>query len=152
MEPSEEVSGARQGRVIGIDLGSKRIGVAISDSDGAMALPYDVVHRSGDRAKDHRAVAALAEEAGAVMVVVGLPLSLDGGVGPAAQAALDEAGEMRATLGLPVETFDERLTTVSADRSLVQMKMRADARRRVVDKVAAAVMLQAWLDSRRARS
>ena len=140
------------GRVLGIDLGAKRIGVAVSDSDGSMATPYDVVNRTGDRARDHAAIGALAQEAGAIAVVVGLPLSLDGSVGRAAQAALDEAEELRAALPVPVETFDERLTTVSADRSLVQMKMRADARRRVVDKVAAAVMLQAWLDSRRARS
>jgi putative holliday junction resolvase len=139
------------GRVIGIDLGTKRIGVAISDSDGALALPYDVVQRSGDRPRDHGAIKALVEEAEGTLVVVGLPLSLDGSVGRAAQAALDEADELRSVVGVPVETFDERLTTVSADRSLMQMKMKADARRRVVDKVAAAVMLQAWLDARRRR-
>ena len=139
------------GRVVGIDLGTKRIGVAISDSDGALALPYDVVARSGDRPRDHRAIAALVAEAEAALVVVGLPLSMDGSVGRAAEAALAEAEELRSVVGVPVETFDERLTTVSADRSLMQMKMKADARRRVVDKVAAAVMLQAWLDSRRTR-
>jgi putative holliday junction resolvase len=139
------------GRVVGIDLGSKRIGIAISDSDGALALPYDVVVRTGDRPRDHRTIAGLVTEAEAVLVVVGLPLSMDGSVGRAAQAALAEAEELRSVVGVPVETFDERLTTVSADRSLMQMKMKADARRRVVDKVAAAVMLQAWLDSRRAR-
>ena len=140
------------GRVVGIDLGTKRIGVAISDSDGALALPFDVVVRSGDRHRDHRKLGELVEEAEATRVVIGLPLSMDGSVGRAAQAALDEAEELRAVLTVPVETFDERLTTLSADRSLLQMKMKADARRRVVDKVAAAVMLQAWLDSRRARS
>lgn len=134
---------------MGIDLGTKRIGVAISDSDGALALPYDVVLRSGDRARDHRRLADLAEEAEAVLVVVGLPLSMDGSVGRAAEAALEEAEDLRSVVGVPVETFDERLTTVSADRSLMQVKMKADARRRVVDKVAAAVMLQAWLDTRR---
>ena len=143
---------APAGRVLGIDLGSKRIGVAISDSEGALALPYDVVARRGDRAQEHRAIRALVDEAGAALVVVGLPLSLDGSVGPAARAALEEVEDLRGALGVPVETFDERLTTVSADRSLMNMNMKADARRRVVDKVAAAVMLQAWLDRRRMKT
>lgn len=136
-------------RALGIDLGSKRIGVALSDSAGSMATPYEVVHRSGARARDHARIAALAEEAGAEWLVVGLPLSLDGSTGTAAQAALDEAEELRAATGLPVELWDERLTTVTADRQLMAQSMKADARRRVVDKVAASIMLQAWLDHRR---
>lgn len=136
-------------RALGIDLGSKRIGIALANSDGTVATPYDVVARSGDRARDHRAIAALAEEAGAVALVVGLPLSLDGSVGPAASSALAEADELAEATGLPVEMWDERLTTVSADRDLMAMDMKAGARRRVVDQVAAAVMLQAWLDHRR---
>jgi putative Holliday junction resolvase len=136
-------------RALGIDLGSKRIGVALSDSAGTMATPYEVVPRSGDRARDHRRIAALAEEAGAECLVVGLPLSLDGSVGPAATAALAEADELAAATGLAVETWDERLTTVSADRDLLALSMKAPARRRVVDKVAASIMLQAWLDHRR---
>jgi len=134
---------------LGIDLGTKRIGVALANSDGTMATPYEVVSRSGDRTRDHQAIAALAEETGAVALVVGLPLSLDGSVGTAASAAVAEAEEMAAATGLPVELWDERLTTVSADRDLMVLHMGAKARRRVVDKVAAAVMLQAWLDHRR---
>jgi len=136
-------------RALGIDLGSKRIGVALADSAGTVATPYEVVPRSGDRARDHRRIAELAEEAGVEQLVVGLPLSLDGSVGPAAQAALDEVDEIALATGLPVETWDERFTTVTADRDLLAMNMKAPARRRVVDKVAAAVMLQAWLDHRR---
>lgn len=139
-------------RALGIDLGSKRIGVALSDSAGSMATPYEVVARSGDRRRDHRRIRDLAEEAGAEVLVVGLPLSLDGSVGTAAQGALDEAAELAAATGLPVETCDERLTTVTADRDLMALDMKADARRKVVDKVAAAVMLQAWLDRRRLRA
>jgi len=135
-------------RALGIDLGSKRIGVALSDSAGTVATPYEVVARSGSRPRDHQQLLALAEEAGVDLIVVGLPLSLDGSIGPAAAAALAETEELRATTDLPVETYDERLTTVSADRSLVQMNLKAGARRKVVDKLAAAVMLQAWLDSR----
>jgi putative Holliday junction resolvase len=136
------------GRVLGIDLGTKRIGVAISDPDRRVATPIEVVTRSGDRARDHRAIADLVAEWDAELVVVGLPLSLSGKMGPAATAAVAEAGELAAVVGVPVETSDERLTTVTADRTLMAMNLRADARRRVVDKVAAAVILQTWLDAR----
>jgi putative Holliday junction resolvase len=139
-------------RALGIDLGTRRIGVALSDSAGSLATPYEVVARSGDRARDHRRIAALAEEAGAECLVVGLPLSLDGSTGPAAQAALAEADELAEATGLPVEMWDERLTTVTADRDLIALDLKAPARRRIVDKVAAAVMLQAWLDHRRLTS
>lgn len=136
-------------RALGIDLGSKRIGVALSDSAGTLATPYEVVSRSGDRPRDHRRIATLAEEAGAECLVVGLPLSLDGTVGPAARAALAEADELAVATGLPVETWDERLTTVTAERDLMALDLKAPARRKVVDKVAAAILLQGWLDHRR---
>lgn len=136
-------------RALGIDLGSKRIGVALSDSAGTLATPYEVVTRTGDKARDHRRIAALAEEAEAECLVVGLPLKLDGSRGPAAIAAEAEAEELAAATGLPVEMWDERLTTVTADRDLMALSMKAPARRKVVDKVAASVMLQAWLDHRR---
>ena len=132
-------------RAIGLDLGAKRIGVALSA--GTLATPYEVVPRSGDRARDHRRIAELVDEAGATVVVVGLPLSLDGSVGPAAQRALDEAEELSAALAVPVETWDERLSTVTAERSLLAQDLRGPARRKVVDKVAAAVILQSWLDA-----
>ena len=135
-------------RVIGIDLGSKRIGVAVSDSGGVLASPYEVVVRSGDEQRDHRRLLEIAAEVEAERIVVGLPLSLDGSMGPTAVAYAAEAERLGATTALPVETYDERLTTVTADRSLMERNMKADARRRIIDKVAAAVMLQAWLDGR----
>lgn len=136
-------------RALGIDLGAKRIGVALSDSAGTMATPYEVVQRSGDRPRDHRRIAALAEEAGAEVLVVGLPRSLDGSDGPAAVAARAEAAELAEATGLPVELWDERLTTVTAERDLMALDLKAPARRKVIDKVAASVLLQAWLDHRR---
>lgn len=132
-------------RAIGVDLGSKRVGVALSS--GTLATPYEVVPRSGDRARDHRRIGELVEEAGAEVVVVGLPLSMDGSVGAAAQRALDEVDELAAALTVPVQTWDERLSTVTAERSLLDQNLRAPARRKVVDKVAAAVILQSWLDA-----
>lgn len=136
-------------RVLGIDLGTKRIGIAVSDSGGSLAMPYEVVQRGRDRRADHRRIAELARETEAEAVVVGLPLSLDGTDGPAAKRARREAQEIGLAVGLPVELWDERLTTVTAERDLMALDMRGEARRRVVDKVAAAVLLQAWLDHRR---
>jgi putative Holliday junction resolvase len=136
-------------RVLGLDLGSKRIGVAVSDRSGTLASPLTVVQRSGRRSDDHERLRRLVVEEEAERVVVGLPLSLDGSVGRAAEGAIAEAGQLASVVGVPVETYDERLTTVTADRNLMEVRMRAEARRRIVDKVAAAVMLQAWLDGRR---
>jgi putative Holliday junction resolvase len=133
-------------RALGIDLGSKRIGIAVTDRSGTIASPLTVVVRSGDVARDHRRIAELVIEEEADRVVVGLPLSLDGSMGPAARAAVAEAQQLASVVGVPVETYDERLTTVSADRMMMELRMRAEARRRVVDKIAAAVMLQSWLD------
>lgn len=131
-------------RVLGLDLGSRRIGVAVSS--GTIATPHSVLERGADQAADHAAIAVLVDEVGAERVVVGLPLSLDGKMGPAARAAAEEAETLGDVLAVPVETYDERLTTVTADRSLSSLGLSGQARRRVVDKVAAAVMLQAWLD------
>jgi putative Holliday junction resolvase len=135
------------GRVLGIDLGTRRIGVAISDPDQRVATPIEVVTRSGDRTRDHRAIAALVGEWEAERVVVGLPLSLDGSTGPAARAALVEVDELARVVGVPVDTTDERMTSVTANRTLDELDVRGPARRKVVDKVAAAVILQSWLDA-----
>ena len=134
-------------RVLGIDLGSKRIGIATSDRSGTIATPYTVLLRCGSMGGDHRNIAKLVVEEEAVAVIVGLPLNMDGSEGKAAQAARVEAARMATVVGVPVHVHDERLTTVEADRVLMEQKMNAQARRRVVDKVAAAVMLQSWLDT-----
>ena len=134
-------------RVLGIDLGSKRIGIATSDRSGTIATPYTVLLRCGSMGGDHRNIAKMVVEEEAVAVIVGLPLNMDGSEGKAAQAARVEAARMATVVGVPVHVHDERLTTVEADRVLMEQKMNAQARRRVVDKVAAAVMLQSWLDT-----
>jgi putative Holliday junction resolvase len=132
-----------------VDLGSRRVGVAVSDPSGTIASPLEVLERSGDVATDHRRLAEIVGQVGAERVVVGLPRSLSGQVGPAARATLAEVDAIAAAVGVPVETQDERLTTVSAHGVLRALQVKHDARRRVVDKVAAAVLLQAWLDRRR---
>ena len=138
-------------RALALDLGSKRIGVALSDASGLIANPFTVIQRSGRVADDHRRIAQLVREEEVDIVVVGLPLSLDGTHGPAARAAVAEAAALATVLDVPVETHDERLSTVAADSVLKQANLRADRRRKVVDKVAATVILQGWLDARRAR-
>ena len=131
------------GRVIGLDLGDRRIGVALSDPARKLATPLLVIKRSGEL---HRAIKSLVDEWQATRVVVGLPLSLDGSVGPAATKALAEVERLAATLHVPVETYDERLTTVSAERIMTDAGLDSRSQRKVVDKIAAAIMLQAWLD------
>jgi putative holliday junction resolvase len=138
-------------RVVALDLGTKRIGVAVSDLSGTIATPRTVIQRSGSKTRDHQVIRALVEEEEAVLLVVGLPLNMNGSYGPAAKGAVAEAAELASVLGVPVETFDERLTTVSADRALMEANISATNRRKLVDKVAAAVMLQAWLDGKAAR-
>ena len=138
-------------RVVALDFGERRVGVAVSDSRGTMAVPHSTLVRTGDPVADRAAVAALVDELGAERVVVGLPLSMDGRRGRAARAAVAEAAALAATLAgrdVAVETFDERLTTVTAERQLMSAGRRGRARRRVVDQTAATVILQAWLDTR----
>ncbi|HEV8065495.1 MAG TPA: Holliday junction resolvase RuvX [Acidimicrobiales bacterium] len=101
---------------MGIDLGERRIGVAVSDSRGVLATPYTVVERSGDAARDRQVVAGLVTEVGGEILVVGMPLSLSGAKGQAARAAEAEVAAFREVVGVPVVTFDERLTTVQAAR------------------------------------
>jgi putative Holliday junction resolvase len=139
------------GRVLGVDLGSRRIGLALSDPGGRIASPHRVLQRAKQQVDDHRSIVGVARENDAVVIVVGLPISLSGDLGPAARATLEEVEAMREIAGadLPVETYDERLTTITAERSLNEARMSRARRRQVVDKVAAAVMLQSWLESNR---
>ena len=139
-------------RALALDLGSRRIGVAVSDLTGTVASPLTVIQRSKSRRHDYERIAALVRVEEADVVVVGLPLSLSGAEGPAAKAARTEAKALASVVDVPIETFDERLSTVTAERSLAEANVRGPARRQVIDKVAAAVFLQAYLDQRRRRS
>ena len=136
-------------RALGLDLGSKRIGVAVSDLTGTIASPLTVIQRGRSRRHDHQRIADLVRAEEAECVVVGMPRSLSGADGPAARAARAEVSALATVVGVPVETHDERFTTVTANRALAESGVRGQARRQVVDKVAAAVILQAWLDGRR---
>ncbi|MHB1987082.1 MAG: Holliday junction resolvase RuvX [Acidimicrobiales bacterium] len=147
-------------RVLAVDLGERRIGVALSDAGGILASPYTVIERSGNAVSDREQVLALIDDTGAELVVVGLPLSLSGERGVAARKAAAEADELAAIARVPVELFDERLTTVEATRrrrSLASRSLgpgRAPRRlgRKGIDAEAAAVLLEAWLDAHRSRA
>jgi putative Holliday junction resolvase len=143
-----------RGRVLGVDLGSRRIGVAISDDRRLVASALEVLPRGTSHAEDHARLSGLVHETGANLVVVGWPLSLSGGPGPAARAVGEELAELEAALGVPVQRCDERYTTVIAQRALAaggaKATRRRQARREVVDKVAAEAILQTWLDRERA--
>lgn len=135
-------------RALGLDLGSKRIGVAVSDPSGTIASPLTVLERARARRDDHQRIAGLVEDEGVGVLVVGLPISLSGDEGPAAIAARDEVAALTTVVRVPVETWDERLTTVTAQRVLREARVGHPERRKVVDMIAAAVMLQSWLDAR----
>jgi putative Holliday junction resolvase len=158
--------GLPPGPALGLDLGERRIGVAVSDSARRLATPLVVLERGRDRGEDDRAIASLLASSGATTVVVGVPIGMDGRVGPAARAALEEADRLAQALGVQVETVDERLTTVEATRRLAEAARRGRGRhcrpqgaspagsggrraRRRVDDAAAALILQAWIDRRR---
>ena len=139
---------APPGRALGVDLGSVRIGLALSDPSRTVASPHEVLRRASNHAADHRAIIDIAREYDVTAIVVGLPLSLSGAKGPAARAAEQEIEALRAAVDtdVVVVAHDERLTTISAERSLNEARMSRADRTKVVDKVAAAIMLQSWLE------
>lgn len=133
-------------RALGIDPGTKRIGVAVGAV--GVATPLTTLTRTKDVQGDLRRLVGLADEYEVDVVIVGLPLSLDGRPRAAAERALREAETLRRCLNVPVSTYDERLTTVTAERSLDHLNMTGPNRRAVIDAVAASVILQGWLDRR----
>jgi putative holliday junction resolvase len=135
-----------EGRVLGLDLGDARIGVAISDPDRRLALPIGTVH-VGQPPGELKAIAAMAASQGATIVVIGHPISMTGNRGARAAHAEAFAQALRAILDVPVELQDERLSTVEAERALRDAGVGGRRRRGVVDQTAAAVILQAWLDA-----
>lgn len=135
------------GRVLGLDVGDKRIGVALSDETRLIASPYCVIQSVG-WGPDSRKVADIMRETGAELIVSGLPYNMDGSLGFQAKKVQDFLKVVEG-LGFRVEWIDERLTTVSAQNALIEGGMRREDRRNHVDKVAAAVILQTWLDKER---
>ncbi len=135
------------GRVLGLDPGEVRVGVALSDPSGIIAQPLVVLDRRHGSVVS--LIADIVAEHGVAGVVIGLPVSLDGTEGVAAQRARALGGEVERETGCEVTFFDERFTTVQAEQALLGGKVRRRERRDVVDKVAAAIMLQGYLDAQR---
>lgn len=136
------------GRALGLDLGDVRIGVAISDPDRRLALPLGTVHTGAPA--DLKAIAALVAENDVTLVVVGHPLLLSGEAGARASHAEEFAGALRSVLSVPVVLHDERLSTVEAERALKAAGASGRELRTVVDRSAATVILQSFLDVTRA--
>lgn len=140
---------SRGQRLIGLDPGAKTVGVALSDVTLMLASPYSALKRAKLKAVAEE-VLAIARKEGAGGIVVGLPLSMDGSFGPAAQAARDWAHALAAATGLPVALWDERLSSAAVNRMLIAEADLSRAKRAVaVDRAAAAYMLQAALDATR---
>ena len=137
------------GRVVGIDPGAARVGIAISDDAGSIAFPRETVTARGGwaDAADRVRQALAGEEV--ELLVVGLPLRLDGTEGEAARRARGLGEALAAALGVEVTYWDERLTTVAAERSLSEMGRRGAKRREVVDQSAATILLQGYLDAKK---
>jgi putative Holliday junction resolvase len=141
----------RPGVRIGVDVGTVRVGVASSDPGGVLATPVATLARDADGGTDLRALAGLVRERAAVEVVVGLPRSLSGREGPAAASARAYAGQLADLVRpVPVRLMDERLSTVTAHQALRGSGVGGRKGRRVVDQVAAVVILQLALDAERA--
>lgn len=133
-------------RALGVDWGTVRIGLATCDPEGILASPYGTIEQVKDLPRVRRDIARIVADEEVEVVVVGHPLSLDGSRGPAALAVEEQARELDVVLAVPVVLHDERLTTVTAHRLLAASGVDGRQRRRVVDRAAAAVLLQTWLD------
>ena len=140
-------------RVLGVDLGSRRVGLAATDESNTLASPYAVLERGDDDDALYRAIIDAAREAGADRIVVGLPVSLDGTRGPAARRVLDEVGKLKWLARgerISVNVHDERFSTVIAEHGFDESETKRRKRRRMVDAAAATVILQSWLDTKAA--
>lgn len=135
-------------RTMGLDVGTKTVGVAVSDELGYTGQAVVTVRRTNLKA-DLEALARLIAEHEVTRVVVGLPLNMNGSEGPRAEASREFGRKVEERLKVPVEYWDERLTTVAAQRTLLEADLSRQKRKQVVDRLAAALILQGWLDARR---
>lgn len=133
-------------RIMGLDLGDKTIGVAVSDLMGWTAQGVETIRRSR---QDMQRLKELTEQYEVEKIVLGLPKNMDGSMGPRAQKSLEFQKRLTEQLGIPVETWDERLTTMAAQRTLLEADVSRAKRKQVIDKMAAVFILQGYLDRQR---
>ncbi len=135
--------------ILGLDYGEKRIGVAFANGEGLLAIPMTVIERTGEKA-DLDKVLALAKEYGVKRIIVGLPLSLDGTIGKQAEEVLAFIRTLSQHVHIPVDTWDERFSTVEAESLLSSTGMKKQKQREHRDAMAAAIILQGYLDNKKA--
>jgi putative Holliday junction resolvase len=133
-------------RILGLDVGSKTIGVAVSDELGITAQGVTTLTRK-ELSDDSAQLLKVVEEYKAERIVVGLPKNMNGTLGPAAQMVLSLIEELQKAVTLPIVTWDERLSTMAAERTLLEADVSRKKRKQVIDKVAAILILQGYLDS-----
>ncbi len=133
-------------RALGLDLGTKTIGVAYSDELGLTAQPLTTIRREGLR-RDIEMLRDIVNDRGATHLIIGLPLNMNGSEGPRAEATRRFGDQLTQQITLPLIYWDERLTTVAAERSLLEADVSRKKRREVIDQVAATLILQGWLDA-----
>lgn len=136
-------------RILGLDIGDKRIGIALSDELALTAQALEVVERKGKEGKELEYLQSLVDRYGVRTVVVGLPKNLDGSLGPQGKKVLAYVAELQRNLPVSVVLWDERLTTVEAQKHLIRGDASRRRRKKVIDKIAAALILQSYLDARR---
>ena len=138
------------GRVMALDVGGRRIGIALSDATRTLASPLTTL-RAEPRERAFAQIATLAARHEVAELVVGLPLTLNGEIGPQAQVVQRFVEELIRAVGLPVHMFDERLTTVAAERMMVDLGLKPEQRKARIDEVAASIILQDFLEVNRKR-
>ncbi|MCG7410310.1 Holliday junction resolvase RuvX [Paenibacillus sp. ACRRX] len=132
-------------RILGLDYGDRKIGVAVSDAFGWTAQGLEVIVRRNDE-DDMRRLETLVKEHEVEEIVLGLPKNMNGSIGPRGEISMSFAETLKQSFGLPVHLWDERLSTVSAERTLIEADVSRKKRRQVVDKMAATIILQTYLD------
>lgn len=134
-------------RVMGLDVGLKRIGVALSDLMGWTAQGHDTIHLKSSAAEESfPAIKKMIEDNEVATVVVGLPKNMNGSIGPRGEQCQEFAASLETYIGIPVVLYDERLTTQAAQKTLIQADVSRKKRKQVVDKMAAVLILQGYLD------
>ena len=136
------------GRVMALDVGNVRIGIAVSDLMGIIANPLETYTRKGNITVDAQYIANLAKQKEVSLFISGLPLSLSGGENEQTLKTREFIEELKIHTDIPVQYMDERFTTLSAERVLIEGNVRRENRKKVIDKVAATIILQNYLDSK----
>jgi putative holliday junction resolvase len=145
LDKNGEIGDRRKMRILGLDLGSKTIGVAISDELGITAQGLKTIRRSS-REEDLREISAMVTQYDVNRIVVGLPKNMDGTLGKQAESVMNWIKILEERVSVPVATWDERLSTVGATRVLLEADISRQKRKKVIDKLAAVLILQGYLD------